>query len=414
MNTAALAVLLERLPALGQVLDKSAQRYSQLSAVRGTLALDAEEAKAIRLIGGRVSASGRVSLSALDRALNESSVGGDLLAVLRHTGRLRATRQEVSAEHGRQWALFERDMLQEAGGHGAALASRWLKDDRSYLYGKAIRARPRFVRGMRDAVRILGELPLPSPTPLAYYAAQRFGNAHTLDSDQPAGRLLLRAVRTLFYSVSDRQLDVALSPRARIERAYANIGLLLDDLSSDVLVAGIALDQPWSAEAARVYDPVRLTLHALNRTSSARTTGAATVYAVENPVVFRILHERAQGANLHVPLVCASGQPSLAVQRLVELLASSGVAIRYSGDLDVRGYAIAHWFHGRYPECVELWRMGKGDLDEAFRRAPSGPPAVSPALPNAVCALLALGTAHQETIVDLLWADISEDAQRAG
>jgi hypothetical protein len=126
--------------------------------------------------------------------------------------------------------------------------------------------------------------------------------------------------------------------------------------------------------------------------------------------VFRILYERARAAGTPVPLVCTSGHPSLASQRMVQLLAEARYRVHYSGDLDVRSYAVAHWFQRRHMAGVELWRMGASDVETARPRAPPGPPPAAGELPAELATLLVAGTAHLETIADLLWLDIEADA----
>jgi len=405
--TQTLPRVLAEIPSLGSVLERAATRYQSLSGVRGSVALSDAEASQIRRLGCKISRHNRLSLVELDRALRDSSVGAGLLDVLSVQGLAQPTRIEVLAsEAARSSGFFDRLLAEAERWDSLDHARLWVMADLAYLTPLAVRGRARFVRGALQAVRALADLPR-DEEPLAFFAARLFGDAHTLDPDRPAGRLLLRAIRVLHADALPGP-GAALSPRALKERAYAAVGLLLDDVSSDVLVAGITAEEPWVRAAAASYQPVRLTLFSLVRTTGVAPASGRVVFVVENPMVFRMLHQRALTDGLRPALVCASGHPSLAAQRLIDILASGGRRIRYSGDFDVRGFQTALWFRDRHPEQVELWRMGSDDHAAAVTWAPAGQPAAADGLPDTINALLQRGVAHQETIVDLLWADVLE------
>ena len=94
-------------------------------------------------------------------------------------------------------------------------------------------------------------------------------------------------------------------------------------------------------------------------TGAKSPTGWA--YIVENEMVFTQLRDRA--AQFSSPLICTSGQPSVAALRLPDLLASSGTALFYSGDFDGKGLSIAAQLCARYPDLLKPWHMAAEDYD---------------------------------------------------
>jgi len=146
---------------------------------------------------------------------------------------------------------------------------------------------------------------------------------------------------------------------------WAGAGVALDTVSSTVLVLGLTLpgNGPVAATLAAnaaVGLPARLTLgqvrHYLDaeRTSAANTP--ATVFACENPTVAEAAAD-ALGARC-APLVCVEGRPSVAANLLLQELLNAGSELRYHGDFDWPGLAIARPIIdiGALP-----WRFGAAD-----------------------------------------------------
>ncbi|CRF28982.1 conserved hypothetical protein [Mycobacterium tuberculosis] len=84
------------------------------------------------------------------------------------------------------------------------------------------------------------------------------------------------------------------------------------------------------------------------------------IYVTENPSVFGSLMDKASSngyRELPHPLVCTSGQPSLAALRLLDCAALSGARLWYSGDFDVKGVEMASSLARRYSGRFHPWRM---------------------------------------------------------
>jgi hypothetical protein len=78
--------------------------------------------------------------------------------------------------------------------------------------------------------------------------------------------------------------------------------------------------------------------------------------AFENP---SILAQAARGRWTGPPLLCTSGWPNVAALTLIRQVKACGVAVRYHGDFDPKGIAIAEMLVQRVG--VDPWRMSTAD-----------------------------------------------------
>jgi uncharacterized protein (TIGR02679 family) len=408
-----LRAVLQDVPSLGDILAQARKKYVSLSRVAGELPLSSKEVEGARKLGCKVSRSGKLTLEELDRALGETILQRGLVAVLEEIdGGSIQTRLDVNAEIARAYEEYLTTLRAAAvTEEGRSRLDAWIEADSKHLRQEALRD-----GSVADAVHVAKALDaLPGegePDMLASFSARLTANAHTFDSDQPAGRLLLRALRPLY---PDLELSGALSSADR-EEVLSAAGILIDDVSSDVLLIGFSASSPTLRAAVDEWLPLRLPLYALDRLPDIHPARGTTAYAVENPSVFRILMERAASlpSESRPALVCTSGHFSLATQRLLEKLASQPVRIRYSGDFDLRGIEIALALRDSYPSVVELWRMAATDYATALLGADIRAPLTESEArrlrrkSREYADLLIRGTAHQETIVDLLWSDIQD------
>ena len=168
----------------------------------------------------------------------------------------------------------------------------------------------------------------------------------------------------LFLHLLSMQAGVEL-PTGAEERAalYYNCGILCDSISSLVTQVGVCLYT--DAEEHPAYRAFRLRNEAgtLTLTNLAGLTAgdspSGKAYLVENQMVFTQLCD--QTAHFHSPLICTSGQLTIAVIRLLDLLVSSGTELFYSGDFDGKGLSIAQQLLARYSDRLHLWHMTAAD-----------------------------------------------------
>lgn len=76
-------------------------------------------------------------------------------------------------------------------------------------------------------------------------------------------------------------------------------------------------------------EPLSLTLATIMKLTRV-ICSSKVVYVVENPIVFAKLIE-----NPEITVICANGQPNLAVLRLLDCIAAVQVEIYYNGDNEI-------------------------------------------------------------------------------
>ncbi len=182
-------------------------------------------------------------------------------------------------------------------------------------------------------------------------AARLLGDAHALDSSV---RLTVLVTRALLAR------DGPESERGAWERA----GMPLDLVSAPVLTWGLPLAGDGGvARAARAMTAAGLPLHLSTvalRTEPVRVPAGTPVLVVENP---RLVEAAAQRA-LPGAVLCTNGNPTTAPTEAVTALRDAGARLRYHGDFDVAGLAMAARAHtlGCGPflmaasDYVERWR----------------------------------------------------------
>ncbi|MFB9274087.1 TIGR02679 domain-containing protein [Cohnella cellulosilytica] len=238
---------------------------------------------------------------------------------------------------------------------------------------------------------------------LPVLSAQATGDAHALDWKHPQGRLFWwglvasagvhsREGGFAAFSDIDSDEDSLVKERAvpsfsqaqLIREGYRRGGVADDDLSSQVMFFAPGWDSLWEERILTLRQVERMT-----GTPAGRLNSTA-VYAVENPSVFAMLADAAAkqyqrsglrgqspdrtGKNLPL-LVCVSGQPSVAVVKLLEFVLGGvrkdAPLLLYSGDIDVKGLEIALGLQQRFPQRYRPWKM---DSEHYTRYAHRGIP----------------------------------------
>jgi uncharacterized protein (TIGR02679 family) len=200
------------------------------------------------------------------------------------------------------------------------------------------------------------EINTDGPIRLAVLSAQAAADPHALDSETLCGKLFLH----LLAFCSDRAYPD--SAESRDELYYAH-GILCDSISSTVSQVGLVLETDTGEHPGFAQFRLRNEICTLTLSSLSALTGAHSLsgraYLVENEMVFTQLCDKA--SQFHSPLICTSGQPSVAALRLLDLLTASGTMLFYSGDLDGKGLSIAASLTARYPGTLIPWHMAPED-----------------------------------------------------
>jgi uncharacterized protein (TIGR02679 family) len=187
--------------------------------------------------------------------------------------------------------------------------------------------------------------------------------------------------------------------------------VVVDDLASRVLVLNLPAEgrglAEWLAGAARLGTPFYVTLHQL-MTLPLRIPGTL-VHVCENPAVLR--RAAAELGPASAPLMCTEGRPSTAFHQLATAVTDGGGQLRYHGDFDWPGIAIANSVmrrHGAGP-----WRMAAADYVAGLRtddeHVPlAGTPQPAPWDPELAQVMAAAGRVlYEESVADALITDLS-------
>lgn len=306
----------------------------------------------------------RIDLAQLDRRLRERApVGGGLVkATQSMVGRALVDRPGVRSIRERRlgepasvaWAWLE-----ENEGDVPAWAADWMAG----LRRDGVLARLRDPVG--DVVQALEVLDAVGDGGRTWsrtdLAATVTGSSHSLDDGEQVAGLVLRA---LALRTGESLPTDTFARRSLWERA----GVVADGVSSTCLTVGLRVvdagdrERAWN-EAAERGDPVHLTPWDLAR--SELVVSSRTVLVCENPRVLEAVAERCAGG---VAVVCTNGRPALVTLEVLRRCVGTGAALRYHGDFDWAGVAIAN----QVIEAVGAspWRM---DADD-YLGAPAGLP----------------------------------------
>ncbi|MCL6548786.1 MAG: TIGR02679 family protein [Alicyclobacillus sp.] len=382
-----------RQPGFDRLWPRVKDKLERMGRVGGNVRLSHLTAAERAAIGGLLAknlygqADCTVSLRELDTALRQTRFGVPLETCLEglFAGGLQS-RREVREIEAAAWSAFCAwarpqvparlagwvDQLEAGLGSGArafrACFTEYQERGTSASWTAAARALTITVR--EDVTVTTVRLPI--------LAARATGDAHGLDRSTVAGRLFFWGLTALDEvagaQVADRadgadRPDLAGGEEEApvdgvdtdaVRGRYMRFGVVSDDISSVVWAVGIPGVAPW---------PTALTLWSLEQApevtsgvySAARAARAGRVYVVENPSIFGALVDAARSRPFPCPIVCPSGQPSLAAIRLFDDLVAAGATLHYSGDFDPAGLQIAAALAARYGDALVFWRMRPAD-----------------------------------------------------
>lgn len=192
-----------------------------------------------------------------------------------------------------------------------------------------------------------------APVSRTELAASLYGDSHALDVGSRRRHAIARALRHLYGPLEEDDL-------------WAEAGVSIDLVSGPALVWNLVLgnDSPLAkllSQARSGALPLHLSSLALRRYPVTVAVGTV-VYVVENPRLVEAAAERGSDATV----VAANGNPSRAVTTLIQQLRGAGAVVRYHGDFDSAGLAMA----GRmYAAGVEPWLMTTARYQQAVTAA---------------------------------------------
>lgn len=358
---------LER-PALRPLVDELARRLADGQVPATVTVPDACRPAVADLLGlDRVPGNGRrLGVARLLQALGLSDV-----EALRHTvesvaGPLPQPAARRRADLERRAALWSW-LAEEATGVtlGGSL-DRWVDAQRARGPRGGVDRRR---RQLEQALAVLRRLPVDG-LPLASLAADEAGDPHGLDRGRPLAAAVLDAV-----AVATGQARPASAEDARL--LWESVGVAPDPLSSTVTAVGLPGDDSplgaWLHAARDASEPVTLTLANLRRWPRPPLPPDRPVFVVENP---SLLAEAAGARWDGPPLICSSGQPTVAVLTLLRQVGGAGTPLYQHADFDPAGLAITAWLQQRAGTIP--WRMTAADYRSAVRPGAAAFSAVPP------------------------------------
>jgi uncharacterized protein (TIGR02679 family) len=257
-----------------------------------------------------------------------------------------------------------------------------------------------------QAVRVLENLAARAGVPvlLPVLAAEVTGDTKALNHGTITATLVLRALA----------IKAALPrPASAGDRRelWDTSDVVLDDLASRVLVLNLPVHGQglgeWLTGAARLGVPFYVTLHQLM--TMPPKVPATVVQVCENPAVLR--RAAAELGAGSAALLCTEGQPSAAFNQLAGAIVAGRGVLRYHGDFDWPGVAIARSVMVRH--AAQPWRMSAADYlaglrSDAEHVALTGTPRPTPWDPGLNEAMASGGFAvYEESVADPLIADLA-------
>lgn len=358
-------------PAWRRPMEQLLKKYSSYGRCTGTISLpDAtrEECEAARgLFGRSFSAPLCFQAAGFEAALQETKYRGVMLKELleayfdceirtknqtqqeseaRIAQALAQAKADSESESCRAWL----DALREKSGNGYPLLSR------SISAGQAVdEALSRVCRSAAWLETHPGQ-----PIRLAVLSARSTSDPHALDAKTLCGDLFLH-----YLSWRAGCQTPALSEDR--DALFYQSGIVSDSIASSVTQVGLILytekgEHPAFRAFREQNEACTLTLANLARLTAGESP-SGRAYLVENQMVFSQLCDRAEVFTS--PLICTSGQPQVAVLRLLDLLDASGTALYYSGDFDGKGLSIPSQLLRRYPDRFHLWHMDPADYQRS-------------------------------------------------
>ena len=419
----ACAAYFKRNPGFHRILTELLKKYRRYGRPAGTVCLSdasGEECAAARSVFGRpFSPPLRFRSAEFEAALQQTRFqGASLKEVLElyFDATIQTGREVRENRDSRFSAMLSRireviqsapcrallDALTQPGGRGYLLLRREAERDAGHTERCLLQA----CQGMEYLRRRAG-----ASLRLAVLSAQATSDPHALDSGMLGGKLFLHLLAL------QAGVDFPASAERR-DSLYYESGILCDSISSLVTQTGLILETAEGEHPAYRLFRERHEICTLSLASLSGLTGVRSrsgrAYLLENEMVFTQLCDRA--ALFHSPLICTSGQPSVAALRLLDLLAAEGTELFYSGDFDGKGLSIAAQLCGRYPHLLRPWHMAPEDYESCRSEVPLSDASLAllqgcaePALTAAAVAVGQCGrVGYQELLLPQLEADLIE------
>lgn len=307
----------------------------------------------------------------------------DLLSILEgYFGEPIVSKKEEQLLQEREWDLFWADLLETVAEEPCSKAQGWIQALAKHQGTGALAVSQWWSASAEElrealltvvrAVRHLDRMADGEYIRLAVLATQVTGNPHGFDMQTQLGKLLLYAICYILEKVGPANAE-------EMTQILYECQILRDDLSSQVAISGIVgqntRGRGYLGSEKEVYGlPLRTVVKYAGFEPYLMEGGVKRVWIVENPAVFSSILDRWEHdypEEALPPLVCSSGQFSLAVLALCDRLAAAGCQMFYSGDYDPEGFQMAIRLWRRYgDEHVAFWRYQEEDYTSKVQEIP--------------------------------------------
>jgi len=331
-------------PVLASVLEQLKEKYASYGSAAGKAAIQNPSPKDVEVLEGLMQKNFHgqkkinISASSLEKALQKTKYAGITVEELmqEYFGELTVKKEVLrKAEEKRKKLLKEAknenlnfpayDLLSDME-EGNSLYQFWKnhgeKESDLRLYAETLNHLP----CLRDQILYL-----------PVFAAEVTGDPHAFDIGKH-GELLNHIVDWYL----DRKKEETVVPVTEKKEKYYACGILLDDMSNNVMISGVRGYKDNGEEHAGLkgfaedQDPVNLPLSVLSKLSAVSCPDHE-IHIVENPAVYAVLADRVKTK----AFMCTYGQLKLASVVMLDLLVKSGIAVFYAGDFDPEGIGIA-------------------------------------------------------------------------
>lgn len=353
-----------------RLLQELGRKYRSLGRIGGKVRLPnptPEEQEALSGLLGRDLSVGNaivIELAQIDKILQESrfAVSLDQLLAVYFRQKQRSNR-EIEQEKIDEWRSFFDEVRPNAIRSQTQDWLRRIQDGTGQGYRGFLALyqedRNKATQTMVTCLKALDELPVfaGTHTRRPVFAAKLTGDPHGFDRDKPLGRLLYSGMLFVLGITGDEASKGSKNRAETVKEIFRKAGLEEDDLSSNVITAGLrtsASDAKWGLfeSAWTTKSPVILPLRFFEMSTDWLLL--EHVYVVENPAVLSAVLDAWNGPGCP-PLICSSGQPSVAALRLLDELSAKGSKLYYSGDFDAKGLEMAIGLHKRYDNAFVPW-----------------------------------------------------------
>ncbi len=358
-------------PGFRRLFQAIRKKYRSLGRVGGKVQLrnlTAEEQEVLGGFFGRNMArqsSLTADIAEVDRIIRESRFAAGLEELLPEYFREELkSNQEIARDREEQWKRFFAEIEPVAVREKTRAWLQAVKEGKESGYRTLLSLyqedRDEAVRVLTTCVRALDELPALTGERCRrpVFAARLTGNPHGLDRGTWLGRLLYSGILYILGNSPEEQITSIRYRAEEVRAVFRLAGLEEDDLSSNVIIAGLRAkpEDPRAGlfeNALMSRSPLILPLRFLEQKTAWFPFEA--VYVVENPPVFSAILDTWDRRRGCPPLICTSGQPSVAALWLLDELVAGGTKVYYSGDFDGKGLEIGIGLWKRYRNAFVPW-----------------------------------------------------------